>query len=486
MPIKSISLVNFGPFAELKAEMRMVGILSGPNGAGKTAFLDSIRVTFGRGHDPDFIRGDMESAESIIELDTGHSVRATITRTETKRSWRAPDGKRWVYDRSLIDDIAKALAFDPIGFLAKSPADQASELLKIAPVKITPEEISKALDGVDATKANITPGMGAIDCIESIHSHIYERRRELNVSAESLEKHAAELNKALPKSTEGGWIAKASKLRADKSATEVSLRESIELVNGTFQNSKRVAESNRNDAHMAADKEYVLKLEELNAIRSGSKQAADAVCAADIDISRKDGQKRAEEVRTSYSPTLTQLTASLAQAELMAKQESEAEGTRVAIETASTQAREKREDWARLDKAIKNLAALKLELANRLPIKGVMVKDGKIVREQNGGMVPLAKWNTADQMKFCLRIGMMASGSARFVIMDRCESLDAVTRKAVFAACNKYSEEDGVQFLLASVDAYDKPPGQWRIEDGSAKEESPLDAFSRNFKEGKV
>jgi hypothetical protein len=85
------------------------------------------------------------------------------------------------------------------------------------------------------------------------------------------------------------------------------------------------------------------------------------------------------------------------------------------------------------------------------------------MREQDGGMVPLSKWNLADQLKFSLKFAMMIGQKAGFVCIDNVEAFDKNQRHALLTTCTKYSEKNGIQFVLASVDS---EGGKLRVTDG--------------------
>jgi hypothetical protein len=452
MPIKHISITNLGPFPAYELDLPSVAMILGGNGVGKTGLQSCITYVGERGHDPDMLHGDAVEGEVVLTMDTGHQIRAKVAKDITSRMWRTPDAKRWIVNRAYIDEVMSALAYDPIRFLAKEPKEQATELLRLAPIQMDPAEIVTALDGVDASKVAIPATNNPLDSIQAIHDYLYAQRTELHSAAQSLEAHADELQKTLVGlSVEGGWPAKVAALRAEKAKTEETQRTEIAEINSQFQASKTAAESKRADAYSAAYKKYTDELKRIEAEQAGAKEAADAVCANDIEYVRKLGQSAADDIRAKHAPTIADIGAKLAQAELLASQEQHAEGTRQSAAKAKGEAAGKRETWKATDAAIKRLAALRVKLAERLPIKGVLVRDGRIVREQDGGLVPLNKWNTADQMKLALKIGMMVGGKAGFVVVDHVEAFEDKQLKALVATCGKYAEENGIQFILAKV-----------------------------------
>ena len=474
MPIKSISITNLGPFSSLAIDLPKVAIIQGGNGQGKTGLLECIQFVGERGkgasHDPDLIHGNAEWGEIVLTMDTGHELRARVTRESTTRGWRPPDGRRWIMDRSYIDQICTAAAYDPLRFLDLSPKEQAEQLLKLAPIHMDPAEVTAALAGVDAAPAikALNGNQNPLECVDAIHNYLYERRKQLRSQAEDLEAHVAELGRTIPEIPPEGYKAALAKAHADKVTVEEAQRTAIAGVNATYQKTKSAAENLRQDAYGEAQKVYERKLKEIEVERLAAHTAADAVCAEAIEQAKRSGQARAEETRAHYAPSLDMLTAEIARLQLLAEQEQQAKGMADARDAAKTKATATREQWKVHDTAVSNLQALRLSLADRLPIKGVMVRDGRIVREQAGALVPLSKWNEADATIMAIKIGVMVGGKAGFVCIDHGERFDKKKRAAVLAACSKHAEEPGgIQFIICSVDP---DGGKLRVEDGKREE----------------
>jgi hypothetical protein len=97
---------------------------------------------------------------------------------------------------------------------------------------------------------------------------------------------------------------------------------------------------------------------------------------------------------------------------------------------------------------LERLAELQRAIAARLLIKGITIEDGRIL---NSDGVPFSKWNTAEQMKCCLRIAVLAHGTAGFICVDGAERFDSANRKALVDTARRYAESDGLQFLIATV-----------------------------------
>lgn len=455
--IQRIQITNLGPFATFDALLPAVALVQGGNGAGKTGLLDCAKYIGERGHDPDMLHGGAESGDVVITLSTGHQMRARVTPKETTRSWRTPDGKKWIQNRELIDDFCASLAYDPLRFLDKEPKEQAEQLLKLAPIPVAPEEIAAAVSEAENEAADVTlaEGGNGLDVIQAIHDHLYSRRREYNTGADTQEKHATELEKALPPAPASGqnWTWEANTIRAKKGSLEAKERDEVADLNKTFLEKKGEAESLRADAYTAIDKDISAKIAALEKERASRKTAVDTNCAGVTESARSTGEFDIDAVRERNKPTLDALAAELATAEERARAQQQAEGTRQAAEVARQEATVKRAKSLTITEALDRLQGLKMQMVGRLKIKMGRVEGGRIVREQDGGLVPLKRWNTADQYKFALSVGMMIGQKAGFVCVDHVEAFDDENRKKLFATAQKYADEKGIQFILASVHA---------------------------------
>jgi DNA repair exonuclease SbcCD ATPase subunit len=135
--VKGISLV------EVDVNEEGLTVLGGKNDQGKSSFLDAICMALGGKSmfPPDPIREGELLAEVIVNLTGGVqlmpwpcTVRRTIEREEdgtaitTKLEIISEDGDKAPGPQGILDSIVHGLGFDPLGFIQKSPKDQANLL----------------------------------------------------------------------------------------------------------------------------------------------------------------------------------------------------------------------------------------------------------------------------------------------------------------------------------------------------------------------
>lgn len=426
--LSRIQITNLGPFAEFNSgALPAVALISGDNGIGKTGLLECVKWVGASGHDPDMIHGGAEAGEVVITTDTGAQLRARTSRKETTRGWKPKDGKRWIPGREEIDKIYKSIAYDPLAFLALKPKEQADALAALSPVSIEPAELKAAIGGAAAEALAAVEYPISLDVIAAVRQSIYDARRGLNTGADTQEAHAGQLEKTLPAAAPEGknWMEEANRLI---SAREAGMAERADL--------HRKIAANADKRERAINHEIDLRIAELEAERTA--RLVESAKASNVEYGEIDGSD------------LNRITSELATAQERARTEQQAEGTRAAIAAARKDAEAKRARSEVLTAALSRLDALKKKVAAGAPIPGVIFQGGRIVREQDGAMVPLSHWNTADQYRFCLRLGLLMGGG--FVCVDHLEAFTDANQARLFEAARAYAAEDGVQFLFAKVD----------------------------------
>jgi hypothetical protein len=87
-----------------------------------------------------------------------------------------------------------------------------------------------------------------------------------------------------------------------------------------------------------------------------------------------------------------------------------------------------------------------------LPL-GIDISDGRICRSENGALVPFGKWNDASKWTLALKIATLCHGQAGFVCIDSTgfDAFDPSHKRSFLAACKKYVETEGMQFVLCTV-----------------------------------
>ncbi len=435
MQMTNISIKGCAAFADLtEFPLSSIVAVQGKNRQGKSALLACIKYPFQSGHDPDMVNG--EEGEIVITFDDGSVVRAVVDKNKTERMVKTPGATRWAKSRKFIDEITNAISFDPIGFLKLKEREQVETLLRIMPVQVTTDELTAAVKGFERETAEAcanAPDANGLETINLIRSRIYSDRTRVNVEADTYEKHAAALAQGLKDLTliEGAdWDKEAKRLQGEASGL--------------------AAEEEREQGQVR--EEFIAAKADLE------RGLAEALGALKL----KAGKKR-DAIAAKYAQAKTSTAAELAVAQVRVEQKQKSAGQQEAMEAAKKEAATRRARSGDMTAAISRLDEVKRTVASRMDIKGIDISDGRICREEKGNLVPLAKWNLADQIVFVLRIAVLSHGKAGFICLDDAEHLDSEKRKLLTKTAQKYAAESGLQFIIATVG-----DGPLSVTDGAA------------------
>ena len=461
--LKSITITNLGAFAgETSIALPAVCLVSGGNGEGKTSLLDIIKFFGDRGHDPDLLHGSQPEGDAVLVLDDGCQLRLRVTRRETTRWWKPADGKRWIEGRDLIDKIYRAIAYSPIRFLELDQKAQIAKFLEIAPVEVNEGAIVEAVGDADLESGLVNPQVTGLERIAAKSANLYSARRDMKRDADQLAAHAAQLEvglrAALP--DERDWGAERQKVADSLATLQAGEQAEMETLKTDFGAAKQGAVDACTEACIAIDARIHAAIRNLEHDRNEQKATARTVSADTQEVVRATANRPAAEIKAKHAPEIQRLTTELTQAQMHATTQAQIAGTKAAIEAARRESEVKAERSKALTAALDRLATLKTSLVSKFRIGGGYVEDGRIVREQDGGLVPLNRWNTADQTTFCLALGMKIGGG--LVCVDHFEAYDEPHRAKVIETCRKYAEREKVQFLLAEVDP---KAGPFRVAD---------------------
>ena len=334
-------------------------------------------------------------------------------------------------------------------------SEQAVKLLEIAPIEVAPEEIRAAVGGAEAEikGLQVKTGMNGLEVIDATYDYLYSARTPLNTGAQVQEAHATELERALPPAAPDGtdWGKEADRLQGEKNKIEAAEASELGALRTDFEAAK-AREQKKHDAERAEiDTDINAKISALEKERAERYGKSAAALTEAIEYARKVGNEEAVRIRGDYKPRVEQVTGELATAQERFRAQEQGEGTRKAIVVARQEAAVSKARAGVITEALERLKKLKVAAAGRLKIPGVIVKDGRIFREQDGGLTPLRKWNTADQVTFCLRLAIMVNGKAGFTVVDDAEHFEQAKFDALVATCKKYAAGEKAQFIVARV-----------------------------------
>lgn len=461
MRLENISITNCAGFGSREFALPAVALVQGKNRAGKSALAACLKYPFEGGHDEAMLTVGEDKGEIVIKLDDGGCVRAVLDRAacSTDRYTRKAGEKRWIRNRSFIDEVTNSLSYDPLRFLRMNEKEQVLELLKVLGPHLTvsEKEFMDALGDSGSSFAAFPPlaqmsGLERVDTLLDERSgcgSLYDQRRDLNVSADTLKKHADVVQQALPPAAEDAhWGKVAAQKTADLAALDRVQRETKESIGKRLEQTREKAAEALVSAVETIDGDIGARIRTLEEEREQRKAAARKDRDAFVDAERAKANAEMAAWMAENTPRRDVLTAEHATAVERHQEWLRTEGSRKEIESSRAEAARKEADSARLTAALERLRGLRVKIAERIPIKGVRIAGGRIIDEEG---VPLRKWNTEAQYGFCLRLAVLLHKELGFVVLDGAEAFDKLHRASLLKACEKYAKAEGMQFVLLSV-----------------------------------
>lgn len=450
--IKSIQLENFCGFDHYKAECGAVTVIEGQNGEGKTSLLDAVRTVFEGGSDPAMIRRGKEEAIVTLTLSNGYTAIKKLRPKGFDLEVRNPDGGAIKAPKAWISQLAPAISFDPLRFLAEKPEDRAAFLLKTLPINFTAEEVNAA------ARESIIGEQCSLARLNEIRELKYSERKSKNVSKRDLEGMIQVLRKALPDDDSMDWIAEREKIGSAISELKGEIRSKAAEIEAESKDVRRTHENHASDSRAVIEKDYeaqksdlMRQLERIEGDRKVAIASIETEFARAMEQLSKITIETLSEQTSDLEARKSKLDGEYVEARTRAEGQTKAAGQKEAI------AKQKKVldgyilDEMRLTGIIEALDRLKNLKLKQLDVEGFdLVMDGrKPVITIN--QVPIDRLNRQQQIYLAMQFVQHAHGTMPLMICE-CAELDESHREDIASVCR----DSGIQLIITSLK--DKAP----------------------------
>jgi DNA repair exonuclease SbcCD ATPase subunit len=420
MQVSKISISNILGVESIEFEPGKVTEISGKNGEGKTSILEAIKSVIKGGHDATLLRKGAEKGEVVLVLDNGMTITKRVTEGKSDTIVER-DGMKAARPAETIKALVDALSANPIEFLRAPEKERVKVLLEAMPLQADLAKLSD-ITGVDAGWLG---DMHAMDAIAQLHKQIYDERTGDARAAKEKQGTITQLSNALPPET--------AQDMDGNDGNMADLNNSLDaIVTAKDQEIQRISE----------------KLTDLQECARTEIQQLEAQIAA-VKEKYTAQEARATEARRRAMEKYEHDKAAIRQKmeAINAKVESRARHAQT-LETIKTL----REEAANLEgivaKKTASLAALdayKTELLSSLPVPGLEVVNGKVLR--NG--IPFDRLNTAQQVQVAIEIAKLRAGKLGLICVDGIELLDPSS----YSEFKQQALDSGLQMIIARVDS---------------------------------
>ena len=437
-PIRSISIKNVMGIKDMQinAEGDLVQI-AGRNGTGKTSIDAALRAALRGEMSMTMIHQDAETGEVLVTLRDGTAIKRKIgKRPQLKIT--DPDGHVIPSPAKWLSEHFDVASIDPVELLDASPTKRIEMIAEAVNVELDLMDLRNALTGVDIDEKKLgilVDSQPAFDAIKALEQKVVRLRQDEGRRKKDHEAAAKELRKSLPDTEIDGpenlsqeidkqrdFIKRVMEHQTKRTIEEVEkVQDALAVEKKALLHSKETFEK--------SIKEDQAKLDEINdSLRHFANQEKDDIEKVKIEIANK-----ASEAVTKAEDTIEKLT----ERHGIAKERINTLGI---VKTHESKAEQAEKSWNHLQGARDNLRSLKKSLIDDLGIPGLEVLDDVVY---NG--VHWERINTAQRIMIAVKVAIFRGGNV--IVLDRTESLDATTLKALVDMC----QEEEVQLWTLGV-----------------------------------
>jgi hypothetical protein len=413
MRLARITLDNILGIEHLELAPGALTIIEGANGVGKTSVLEAIKAGLGGGHDATLLRKGAEEGQIVLVLDDGTEITKRVGGRGSVQVTHPTFG-RIAKPQGWLDKLADALSVNPVAFLAAPPAKRAEWLLEVLPIQVTDEDLR-------AAGAAAPPSTNGLERIELARKAVYDERTGVNRTAKEKRATIAQLEGTLPASA--GADPRQEAEAAEREAAELTarLRASVDKLRADEATRTQAVNAETDAAIRKLEAERTEKLANIRQQTTEWRELAAQEMQPAIDAATQRAAGARERVQRWAADQQT--------AQFVAKHQQEAEALEQRSEALSA--------------TLTALDALKAKALEKLPIKGVEVRDGDVFVDG----IAFARVNRAKQVRVALNVARLRAGQLGLVCVDGLESLDPET----FAAFEAAALKSGLQFVVNRV-----------------------------------
>lgn len=426
------------------AEIRpgKITVFRGRNGSGKTSCLDAIRAALNGGHDATLLRKGEKKGEIVLVLNDGREIRKTVTAEKSTSTVTHPEFGPLKRTAEALDKLRDKFSLNPVDFLLAKKEDRLKLLLQAIPLTVNPIDLA---DILPLCAAPPDTDAHALTVLNKIETDLFDQRTNSNRTLKEKQQAATEMRNALPPEAADGQSS-AETLKQAREAL-AALTAEWEEISGEI---KSAAERLKESVKSARD----LMIETLKRERDAELERISAEFAGRIEGARTEANRRLESIanRTqadfdeqaeSRNARGQELNQTIATSEAAAQAFTRAIGVRehiAMLDKATGVAMDRSE---KLTRALDELKALRAALLDKLPIRGIEVKDGDIYADG----LPFDRVNESRRVRLTMDIAMLRAGELPLLCVDGIERLDSVSIDAVEGA----ALEMGIQLVMAQV-----------------------------------
>ena len=413
MKLTKLKIKNILGIDDIEFDAGKFTTITGANSSGKSSIFKAIQNVFQGGHEANLVRNGTDKGEIVLVFDDGVTARKVVTE---EKSVLAVSGHK--NGKTYLDSISDITAINPISFLAGSESERLKILLESMTIELPESRLLELLNG------ERMPYGEPLEVLEKIRKNLYDKRTGENRMVAGTKANIIGLEATLPPRSEvkdfeaelGKVEGELEELRAKRSGAEAERNTETERKVQSYKDTR--------DAEIEAIREkYGALIEETKAAHSAGYA----------------------KTQMEYESASEPLKTKIAELKESVKTQAVTESTKKAIARAKSELASYEAESARLDKALEEIAQIKLDILAKTPFQGLEIKDGRIYINN----IPFTQLNTAAQVAFTLKLAKLRTEGKelKLVCLDNMECLDEQTLTAFKTAAAKTD----LQFIITRV-----------------------------------
>lgn len=413
MKLTKLKIKNILGIEDIEFDAGKFTTITGANSSGKSSIFKAIQNVFQGGHEANLVRKGEEKGEIVLVFDDGVTARKVVTE---EKSVLAVSGHK--NGKTYLDSISDITAINPISFLAGSESERLKILLESMTIELPEARLLELLNG------ERMPYGEPLEVLEKVRKNLYDKRTGENRMVAGTKANIIGLEATLPPRSEvkdfeaelGKVEGELEELRAKRSGAEAERNTETERKVQSYKDTR--------DAEIEAIREkYGALIEETKAAHSAGYA----------------------KTQMEYESASEPLKTKIAELKESVKTQAVTESTKKAIARAKSELASYEAESARLDKALEEIAQIKLDILAKTPFQGLEIKDGRIYINN----IPFTQLNTAAQVAFTLKLAKLRTEGKelKLVCLDNMECLDEQTLTAFKTAAAKTD----LQFIITRV-----------------------------------
>lgn len=439
MKVVSVKIHNILGIEEFEMSPKEINKFEGKNGVGKTSALEAIKAALKGGHDASLLRNGAEEGEIILLLDDGLEIKKTITGDKTDLSVKYPrSGVKVDKPQTHLNALIDALSVNPVDFLNAPAAKRAEYLLQAMPLKVTREDLKGIYDYAP------DPTEHAFNVLAAVDKLIYDERTGVNRLKDEKRKTAKQLGETLPLEEDPtDWTKSVADTQQALTEAKSDLKNTKENVERNYKDLRQAIEATALKDQNTVERLYQEKLREIQTWKSDEMAKISKIETNEIgDLSNKRNEAM-DGATSNLQASIDNLTARLAKAQTNAKSQTVFANTRKMIAQHEDEALKHEADSDGLTARLEALQALRLRILSNLPIPGISVVDGQVMKDG----VAYDRLNTAAQIEIAVAIAKIRAKDLGIIAVDGLECLDSEH----FAEFEKAITGSGLQCFITRV-----------------------------------